>query len=711
MNVNPAFLQKGHRVLEYEIVDQLGQGGQGVVYRVRRAGVDYALKIPLYKIGELPEEEQKAVERADREVATLKSVRHPNILRVVSYEWWPDPQKGWPIIVTEFVEGLPLRKWLESHPSLRSIVDVFARLADALHEMHRLEIFHRDLKAENVIVRPNGEPVILDFGVAKPKSAYTQTKIDTFVGTYEQLSPEFARWYLSGAFERGEWFVYRAPSDMHALGYVLYQALTGRRPFRATSSHLMALLMEIQDVVPTAPSVVNPQVPAPLGELVMRLLDKNPAARPSGRDVADELAQLPPGDAQSWSAPFTPPPSGQTVSERARDSLLDVLPSKDDEPAPSPAGKPARNDGPALDRAESSEQAFRPPTVPGRAVEVRADANAPPLPERREPTANISSVRRQLERWSQQSRSRAPLYVGLGVAAVVGLALGLAAIGQRTEAPKPRSLLAEVDKQEQSGSASSSARASLAPVEASSSPQPATATRVSGARTPKNVDEEKIDQLLLEKYGGRPTLPPKTAATAIGPLPPWLNRATSLPAEEKSEPERKSFGVPLGAHIPVRLFSNLDSRMCSDGPVEAKLVRAFVVRGTVVLPSQTVVYGKCQSHSAGRFVVRFSRLRLPDNSDAKLVALAMDREDGKPGLPGRRIRSAPAHRADLGGKVAKQSAAILLNQVSGGLTEELAQNAGRAALEEGPREGDRFAGDVLLLDAGYDFELFAEEAF
>jgi hypothetical protein len=194
--------------------------------------------------------------------------------------------------------------------------------------------------------------------------------------------------------------------------------------------------------------------------------------------------------------------------------------------------------------------------------------------------------------------------------------------------------------------------------------------------------------------------------------PPWLMRSTRLasatPASSATAP--KARGVPLGAHLKAKLLTNLDSRTIGHGPVEAVLVVPALVRGEVVLPARTLVYGAA-SESSGRFTVRFTKLRLPDDTEVEFEGLAMARDDGKPGLAAsRRIQGEPERQPGLGTKIAKGTGNILLDTVTGGIGQDVVRNAGQAALghEKRVESGSSYA---LLLDAGVVFDVWVERAF
>jgi hypothetical protein len=170
--------------------------------------------------------------------------------------------------------------------------------------------------------------------------------------------------------------------------------------------------------------------------------------------------------------------------------------------------------------------------------------------------------------------------------------------------------------------------------------------------------------------------------------------------------------VPYGSHVRAKLLSNLDTRTIGSGPVEAVLDVPHVVRGEIVLPVRTLAYGTA-SETAGRFTIRFTRLRLPDDTELAFEAIALARDDGKPGLAAaRRVERPREEREGVGARIAKGTGNILLDTVAGGVPEALARNAGRTVLNQEPAAEVTPGGQwALLLDSGVVFDLWVERAF
>jgi hypothetical protein len=172
----------------------------------------------------------------------------------------------------------------------------------------------------------------------------------------------------------------------------------------------------------------------------------------------------------------------------------------------------------------------------------------------------------------------------------------------------------------------------------------------------------------------------------------------------------ESHGVPLGAHIRAKLITNLDSRTVGSGPVEASLAGPLVLRGKELLPAGTFAYGTA-SEASGRFTVRFTRLRLPDDTEIPFEGIAMTREDGRPGLPASsRITRDATQGEGMLGRAARSAGGILLDSLTNGPAQAIARNAGESLFsndERGPRGTD----ETVLLESGGVFDIWVAKAF
>lgn len=731
----PSGLPQGYVIGYYTVVARLGRGSFGTTYRVTRDGKDYALKLASYSLAELdPEERQRHEQRADREVSALKNLRHPNIVRCHAFDRWPDLENGHPYLVMDLVEGVPLYEWQRrTTPSARRIAHLFAKLADALDAMHAVDIFHRDLKNENIFVRlSDGEPMILDFGISRPRLSYPVTREHVLVGTYSHLSPEYAAFYFTEQYQRGERYPFTPRDDLHAVGYMLYRMLAGRSPFgdpNGDDHHL--LFRQIIDTIPVPPAGVNPRVPAPLAAIVMRLLAKDPATRhQSGAELAADLRAWLDAATPSADSPLDLPAPHVTEAPAISLASADVQPVSahaGPPPVPSNAGVPSSTKAPRAVRLTASARprtapVFSPPT---NAASPSGEAAPAAVPD---PLDLPPELRAASEQLRATRKLPLPLLFGGGLVLVVGLFVGFLAL---TTSPKGDNLLAKVQREQtQSGrhpapTASAGPLAATVPSPRVDAPAPAvTPAPVAVAPSPTSRSAERdIDRILRNTYGGRPTLSASDGSLVVRPdhptptptpvdAPSWLQRGLRVDRAPQTQPTGpRSYGVPTGAHIRARLAGNLDSRTIGSGPAEVILLKPFIIDATQVFPARTMLYGTA-SVNGDRFNIRFTRARLPDRTEVRLAGLAYDIQDLKPGLPAsRKIAAAASGQGEsLGAQVAKGAANVGLSQLTGGVAQDLARTAGSTVVNASgsvpstPR-------DALLLDAGLDFDVFIEEPF
>lgn len=260
----------------YEILERIGQGGMAWVYR----GRDLALNRPVaVKVLRPPwADDADLVERFHQEARSAAALSDRHVVQV--YDVGADGEYHY--IVMELVEGTNLKDYLAAHGPLAvpEALAIAEQVAEALAQAHAHRIVHRDIKPQNILLTAGGGVKVADFGIARAMAGATLVNTGSLFGTAQYVSPEQARGRVSSP-----------PTDLYALGAVLYEMLTGAPPYTGDSA-LAVALKHIQDPVPD-PRERRPDLPAAVAELVMRLMAKDPADRPPGAEVvASKLRAL-----------------------------------------------------------------------------------------------------------------------------------------------------------------------------------------------------------------------------------------------------------------------------------------------------------------------------------------------------------------------------------------------------------------------------------
>lgn len=305
---HPDLLQPGDMVRHYRVVRRLGSGGFASVLLVEDEGRPYTLKIAARPPGD--DDEAQEDERAFREAVSLGHFRHPNLLMVRELGRWPDMEGGHFFFVTDYVPGSTFNAWRwRTQAPLHRLVGVASELALVMAELHERGVCHRDIKADNVLVRDEDDkPFLIDFGAVFLPGAYRLTRGLPPV-TFHNMSPEVAAFLRGGAWEEGVNFPANPAVDLYAFGALLYEALTDCHPFNPRLP-AETLLLAIEFLPPVEPVRLDPRVPPGLNELVMRLLAKAPEQRPPGaRAVHEELVRMleREGETEAWMAPYAFP--------------------------------------------------------------------------------------------------------------------------------------------------------------------------------------------------------------------------------------------------------------------------------------------------------------------------------------------------------------------------------------------------------------------
>ncbi len=270
-----AAIQIGTELGSYRVHSLLGRGGMGTVYTAYDPRLQRTVAIKV-----LPDafaSNPAWLQRFEREARAAAALSHPNILAVYDV----GQHHGRPYIVMELVPGETLATHLlRERMSVARSLEIGAEIADALAAAHANGVLHRDLKPANVMMTPNGRVKVLDFGLAKmlasedapANDTATRTQPGRLLGTPAYMAPERLR---------GQPGDHRA--DIFSLGVIVFELLTGRRPFEG--SDLVALIANVITQVPPLASEVEPAVPGQVSELVAQILSKEPSTRPSAASL------------------------------------------------------------------------------------------------------------------------------------------------------------------------------------------------------------------------------------------------------------------------------------------------------------------------------------------------------------------------------------------------------------------------------------------
>lgn len=278
-------LGAGTLVDAWRVVERLGAGGYGAVYKVEHVaqpGAFYALKLALNRSDKRTEREEQLL---------MGKAVHPNVVRLHAIGRWPHPVNGNPYFVMSWVDGLALDVWAETlNPSFRQLAEKAGKVALALGALHARGVLHRDLKPEHILIRESdGEPILIDLGVGYVSGADTLTMSVLPPATPYLLSPEAVAFLRTHDEQDGERYQTKPTDELHALGVLLYRVVTGQYPYNPDLP-LDLLYSAIESAAPTAPSVLNPRVPGALSDILQCLLAKDPRERfQTGQQLHDAL--------------------------------------------------------------------------------------------------------------------------------------------------------------------------------------------------------------------------------------------------------------------------------------------------------------------------------------------------------------------------------------------------------------------------------------
>jgi tRNA A-37 threonylcarbamoyl transferase component Bud32 len=277
----PADLPPLLAIPEYELLEEVGRGAMGVVYKARQVKLNRVVALKMILAGPFAGEVERA--RFQTEAEAVGRLQHPNIVQV--YE--VGEHEGKPFISLEFCPGDSLDKKLNGTPlppaEAARLVQSLARAVQAAHERH---VIHRDLKPANVLMSADGTPKITDFGLAKKLDAAGQTGSGAVLGTPSYMAPEQAG---------GKTREIGPAADVYALGAILYECLTGRPPFKAATT--METILQVLSDEPVPVRQLQPKTPRDLETICQKCLEKDVGKRYGGvAELAEELRRFSAGE-------------------------------------------------------------------------------------------------------------------------------------------------------------------------------------------------------------------------------------------------------------------------------------------------------------------------------------------------------------------------------------------------------------------------------
>lgn len=250
-----------NKVGYYEIKEKIGAGGMGVVYK----GFDTLNNqiVAIKSIHNRNIRNENALKRFYREMEISASLEHPNLLKIYHF----GEVNSAPYLVMEYIEGKPLLQYIEENDiSMKQKLLILAKIADALEYAHGKQILHRDIKPSNILVRKDGSPVLMDFGLAKKESMSEKaiTQSGEAIGTPQYMSPEQAK---------GQRHKLDNRTDIYGLGAVLYHILTGNPP--AMGDSIISILYQVANKKITFSKEEKKIIPIPLRNICLKSLEKN----------------------------------------------------------------------------------------------------------------------------------------------------------------------------------------------------------------------------------------------------------------------------------------------------------------------------------------------------------------------------------------------------------------------------------------------------
>src|SRR6266513_2846124 len=245
---------------DYELLEEIGRGGQGVVYRARQKSLNRTVALKVIRLGQWASKAH--VKRFRREAEAAASLEHPGIVPIHEV----GERDGSCYFSMKFIEGGQLDEVVRREPmTIRHAVELIAKVARTVHYAHEHHILHRDIKPGNILLDRKGEPHLTDFGLARlVETESTVTRTMEVLGTPSYMAPEQAV---------GNNAQLTSATDVYGLGAVFYQLLTGHPPFAGGTTYETVRL--VLDAEPRQPDLLNPKVDRDLNTICLKCLDKD----------------------------------------------------------------------------------------------------------------------------------------------------------------------------------------------------------------------------------------------------------------------------------------------------------------------------------------------------------------------------------------------------------------------------------------------------
>jgi|GEM_PF-4726423 len=260
----------GQNIDRYRIIAQQGMGGMAVVYKAYDTRLERDVALKLIRTEAIPAEQHKRLlKRFEREAKAQARFSHPNIISVHDY----GEVNGSPFLVMEFIPGGTLKIRLKGPVAYRQAIQWLVPIVDALEYAHKRGVIHRDIKPSNILFDEADRPILTDFGIAKllETDDATLTGTGLGVGTPEYMAPEQWRGQASPA------------TDQYALGVVLYELLTGQKPYSADTPAAVAIMQATEPL--RKPSTLNADIPESVEKMLFKALANNPQDRYKDMDA------------------------------------------------------------------------------------------------------------------------------------------------------------------------------------------------------------------------------------------------------------------------------------------------------------------------------------------------------------------------------------------------------------------------------------------